>query len=285
MEKEKIEIEGIVLEEKTEEEKSDNDLWDMIDISLTREIEKKMQGVYEEEFVYNIPYYTGSDKGGNVDWGILCDKINCKYRRENKTHTHILGVNVNGAEQLLRTYKHIKIEAEKPEIMDIEGKSYWMIKLTIINIRDSITKPLWVVQAVMQSDKTGKYMFNENALAIAQSKGCRNLILSVIPSNAKVQWIKEYSEGKAYTKPEALADIPSEKPNGATQPDSPKEESSEVARIIQDMELMTTVEELSNFWNSHADWYKAITNDDKIAYSGAYKKLMDKLKKPKDSLL
>jgi hypothetical protein len=48
---------------------------------------------------------------------------------------------------------------------------------------------------------------------------------------------------------------------------------------------MTTVEELSNFWNSHADWYKAITNDDKIAYSGACKKLMDKLKKPPDSLI
>jgi hypothetical protein len=73
--------------------------------------------------------------------------------------------------------------------MDIEGKSYWMLKLTIQNTKDKITKPLWMVEAVMQSDKTGKFSFNENALAIMQSKGYRNLILSVVPSNAKIKLI------------------------------------------------------------------------------------------------
>jgi hypothetical protein len=226
---EKLEIEGIELkdkEEQTEESESDSDnkLWDMVDIELTREVEKKMQGVYEEEFVYNIPYYASADKGGKVNWGILCDKVNCKYRRENKPHTHVLGVNVNGAEQLIRTYKHIKFESEEPKIMDIEGKAYWMLKITITNVKDNIVKPLWIVQAVMQSDyKTGKFTFNENALAIAQSKGYRNLILSVVPSNAKVKWIKEYSEGKAYTKPDALIDE-----SGKGDPEQSQEQSGEL---------------------------------------------------------
>jgi hypothetical protein len=280
LEKEKIEIEGIVLEKKAEEE-SETNLWDIVDIELSREIEKKMQGVYEEEFVYNIPYYTGKDKGGQIDWGILCDKINCKYRRDKTPHTHVLGINVNGADQLMRTYKHFNLESEKPEIMEIENKKYWMIKMTVTNIKDKITKPLWVVQAVMMSDKTGKYTFNENALAIAQSKGFRNLILSVVPSNAKVQWIKEYSEGKAYTKPEELSSIA--ETTETTEPET--EGASKVNKLLEDMALMTTVEELSNFWNANAEWYKSLNGDDKILYSGAYKKFMDKLRVPKDSLL
>jgi hypothetical protein len=283
MEKEKIEIQGIVLEEKSEEE-AEESIWNIVDIELSREVEKKLQGIYEEEFVYNIPYWTAPDKGGKVDWGILCEKINCKYRREGKTHTHVLGINVNGADQLMRTYKHFNLESEKPEIMDIENKKYWMIKMTVTNIKDKITKPLWVIQAVMQSDKTGKYTFNENALAIAQSKGFRNLILSVVPSNAKVQWIKEYSEGKAYTKPEELPNA-----TNTTEPtepaNNPTETSSMVNKLLEGMAEMTTIEELSNFWNDHEKDRKAFSDDDKILYSGAYKKFMDKLKVPKDSLI
>ncbi len=98
MEKEKIAIEGIILEEKTEEEPEAtlDTFFDMVNLEQAVEISKFIQGQYEEELVYNIPRNT--EYGGQVDWGILCEKMpdGCKARREGRKHIHTLGINILG---------------------------------------------------------------------------------------------------------------------------------------------------------------------------------------------
>jgi len=288
MEKEKIEIEGIVLEEKTEEEPEDNldKFFDMVNLEQAVEISKFIQGQYEEELVYNIPRNT--DYGGQIDWGILCDKMpdGCKARKEGRKHIHTLGINILGANKARQLYGRLKIELDKPEMVKVEEKAYWLVGGKIVDGHNGNTQNYFYHEPISIKTSKGGFYFNQYACLSCQTKVTRKLILDVIPGNLKSQWIKDYTEGKEYTRPSSVIDSPDEtKSPVTTQTEIPKEDSAEVTRIIQDMELITTVEELSSFWNSHADWYKAITNEEKIAYSGAYKKLMDKLKKPKDSLL
>lgn len=69
------------------------------------------------------------------------------------------------------------------------------------------------------------------------------------------------------------------------QSDNTPEESDKVAGAIQAMELLTTLEELANYRNDRLEWEKTLSINEKSEYTSAYKGFMDKLKKPKDSLL
>lgn len=66
--------------------------------------------------------------------------------------------------------------------------------------------------------------------------------------------------------------------------DNTNAEIGKVANAIQNMELLTTVEELSDYWNDHVAWFNLLTNAEAREYETAYKGFMDKLKKPKDLL-
>jgi hypothetical protein len=286
MEKEKIGIEGIILEEKTEEPtEEEKTIWDLVDLEMAVDIAKFIQGQYEDELVYNIPRAT--EYGGQINWEVLCDKMpdGCSYRKQGRKHIHTLGINILGANKARQLYGKLKIELSKPENVKVEDKNYWLVEGSIVDGHNGNTQNYFYHEPIMIKTSKGGFYFNQYACLSCQTKVTRKLILDVIPGNLKSQWIKDYSEGKAYTKISNIVDAPDDTKSTTSSSEAPKEESAEVTKMIQDMELMTTVEELSNFWNSHAEWYKALTNDDKIEYSGAYKKLMDKLKIPKDSLL
>ena len=287
MEKEKIGREGIVLEEKTEEESEVtlDAFFEMVNLAQAVEISKFIQGQYEEELVYNIPRNT--DYGGQVDWGVLCDKMpdGCKARREGRKHIHTLGINILGANKARQLYGKLKIELGKPEIVKVEDKDYWLVGGSIVDLHNGNTQNYFYHEPVSIRTSKGGFYFNQYACLSCQTKVTRKLILDVIPGNLKSQWIKDYTEGKEYTRPSGVVDVPEERSNGKTQPDKPQEPSEKASKLIQDMELMTTVEELSNFWNANTDLYKSLTNDEKITFSSAYKSFMAKLKRPGDLLM
>ena len=286
----KLEIQGIVLEEKAEEKPEEDSgglgkFFEIVDLEQAIEISKFIQGQYEEELVYNIPRAT--EYGGMIDWGVLCDKMpdKCSYRKQGRKHIHTLGINILGANKARQLYGKLKIELSKPEIVKVEDKNYWLVGGSIVDLHNGNTQNYFYHEPVMIKTQKGGFYFNQYACISCQTKVTRKLILDVIPGNLKSQWIKDYTEGKDYTKPSNIADVLNETKSVTITQNKPKEESEKVAKTFIDMELLTTVAELSAYWNDHLDLYKSFTEDEKVEYLSGYKKFVEKLKTSEDSLL
>jgi len=123
---------------------------------------------------------------------------------------------------------------------------------------------------------------NLDKLSGEQSQACIDKLEKLRKQRAKElsdpQFKASSEKPKPKTKKESDAGVPE------TTSDMPSE-TDRVQRAIGTMELLTTIDEILDYGKDHADFYKLLTDKEKVAYSEAYEGFKDKLKKPKDSLL
>jgi hypothetical protein len=230
--KDELTIEGLNLPEEKEEEKEEEEksFYDLVDMEQAVEISKFIQGQFEDDLVYNIP--RKNDYGGQVDWGILCDKMpgGCPYRDKHIPHVHTLGINILGANKARQLYGKLEIKLDKPEIVKVEDKTFWMVGGYITDGHNDNTQNYFYHEPVMKKTSKGGQYFNEFGCLSCQTKVTRKLILDVIPGNLKSQWIKDYTENKPYTKVGNLVDAseePEKPKQNAGSPELPKGEQKD----------------------------------------------------------
>lgn len=194
-----MKVESIGVDDILENIDLDQDVvFKILDRDLTKEIADGLSGHYSPELIYNKPFSTDS---GKVDHGHVCDAMNygrgCSYRDKNQTHIHVVGVGYQGSLVALRAYGQMSVTVEKcPELRDDgAGDLTWFAYSEATDHHTNITIGRWYGEKLMQATRKGARE-NEHAMAIAQSKAMRNVILACLPRDLLEKWIADFKAGK-----------------------------------------------------------------------------------------
>lgn len=180
--------EGTLIDELIENQKQQT----LVDIALSNEAGKEIAGMYDPIGIYNIPRKSES---GKLDWGGLCDIINCPYKNQDK-HIHTLGVGIAGAKRAMSLYGNLEIMPEEPHLIDGEGEKLWSCTATGIDHHNKNQIKLTYMQSASIKTREGKVFKNDNMPMIVQSKAIRNVILFLVPGSIQQKWIDNYVAGK-----------------------------------------------------------------------------------------
>ena len=258
---EKAIVEGLEETKKEEAgEEPQNDLEEimqMVDFTLSKEISDGMRGLFDGTGIYNFPKKSFT---GEKVWK-ECDlmKGGCPLKGKDP-HVHIVGVGVQGALKGMRAYGKMHIKNDEPKLADQDGKKFWMAHCSIQDLHNGNELDLWYREAASKV-YNGKLTENEFAPLNAQSKCMRNTILAIIPGDLPEKWVDDYRNGKTpfskervreYEKEQAagaklrdsLGDAPLEQPNPKTVPPLATEFGSENVPENKELDDMTILSDL-----------------------------------------
>jgi hypothetical protein len=187
-ETETTETETNLLDEMIENQKQQT----LVDIQLSYEAGKEIAGLYDPIGIYNIPRKSES---GKLDWGGLCDVIQCPYKNQDK-HIHTVGVGIAGAKRAMSLYGNLEIMPDEPHMVDGEGEKLWSCTASGIDHHNKNQIKLTYMQSASIKTREGKIFRNENMPMIVQSKAIRNVILFLVPGSIQQKWIENYIAGK-----------------------------------------------------------------------------------------
>lgn len=172
----------------------------VIDVAITQQIVDGLRGHFTTDLCYNIP--RGS-KSGLIEWP-ECDLVpgGCRYKREKKTHIHIVGIGYEGAKEAMQVFGHLHVDVEeRPTVIEEMGQAMWACKAVCEDTRTGAKLSRWSMKPYLEV-RGSDLVESEFAYLVVQSLAARNVILSMIPHALQKAWVEEYRRGaKDFSKP------------------------------------------------------------------------------------
>lgn len=218
----------------------------LVDIALSNEAGKEIAGMYDPVGIYNIPRKSES---GKLDWGGLCDIINCPYKNQDK-HIHTLGVGIAGAKRAMSLYGNLEIMPEEPHLIDGEGEKLWSCTATGIDHHNKNQIKLTYMQSASIKTREGKVFKNDNMPMIVQSKAIRNVILFLVPGSIQQKWIDNYIAGK--------------QPFDNGKQEDTKNETLTLESIIKIINQFSSIESIETYFKRNRKVFEAYPEYEKI---------------------
>ena len=151
---------------------------------------QEIMGVYSKEYVYDIPF---KGEGGLIK----CDSPKCPLAASKTKHTHVRGLSWSGIKEARRIFKAIdSSRLTKPELVEEDGKKYYECSGTVVDLRTGNSTTVFKRHPLLKKLRSGKFIKDEFAYEIAQSKCKRNGIAELLPQPLVRAWITDWLQGK-----------------------------------------------------------------------------------------
>lgn len=188
--------------------KEDAEAFALVDATLTDEIVNILRGHSHEDCFYNIPYFTPAKSGGKRSWP-ACDLIEggCSYKKQNKDHTHVVGVGYWGMVTAAQAYGRVTVRTlERPTVVEEADILYWATHVLAHDGHNGLEVDRWYHEEAMMETYKG-LVDKPHADGIGLSKCMRNVLAFLIPRKLIKVWTQDYLAGRAVMDPQRAIEM------------------------------------------------------------------------------